>query len=256
MIEVIKTAYVAAFRFVRAFPAIVAVVVAAEFAQHVAEITLGIYDSLDRARAMADAPLRLAFGHLKVVALLLLGYTVARFIGLRDDPHGATRLDRRAVTLFAGVLLFGLAGVVIGLDGGAVLRGVGAGDAAVRWLVGGLVAVMTVLGMLTIPWRIAAPLGNPAIGFVRAIAMSWRRLPWVFAMVIITTLPVIALHYALFYGVVGRGAALVWPVAFVDSLVVGYLGVLLVAVDYGIASRLADRAGVSLLPGEDRGHFG
>jgi len=172
---------------------------------------------------------------------------------LGDDPHAATRLDRRATTLFAGVVAFGLAGVVIGLDGGALLRAAGVEDATSRWLVGGLIAVLSVLGMLTIPWRIAAPLGNSAIGFGRAITMTGRRLPWVVAVVIAATLPMIALHYALFYGVVGRDIALVWPIIIVDSIVVGYLGVLLVAIDYGIARRLADRAGVSLLPGTDRG---
>lgn len=248
MLGEIREAYRRSAGFVRAAPWVVLAIVTVELAQHAAEISLGMYDSMAQAKAMEFAPLRMAIGHGKVIALALLGYVVARFMGFSDDAVVATRLEPRAVRLFGGVLAFGALWVVIGLDGRPLLMALGI-DGRIAGMAVGVVSVAGfVLQVMLAPWKIAAPLGNSAIGFFRSIALSWRHLLWGLVFVLVTALPAMALHYGLFLGAIGLGRPLAWLLASVDALVVGYLGVLLIAVEFILARRVAAANGLSLLP--------
>ena len=60
-------------------PAVVALVILPEFAQHVAEITMGMFDSRAAAHAMAQSPLRWDFGYVKLTGLALTMLFTARF---------------------------------------------------------------------------------------------------------------------------------------------------------------------------------
>lgn len=248
MIGLFREAYGRSWRFVRACPLVIAVVIAAEFSQHVAEIQLGMYDSMERARAVADAPLRMLAGHLKVLSLILLGYGVARYLAFGDDARAALRWEQPAVRLFAKVLAFDLVWIVIGLDGGPLLRAAGIAAAPAGRITGVVAVFGFVLGLFLIPWKVAAPLGNEAIGFVRSMRLSWRHIPFALVFGLVPALPVMAVHYGLFYGVVGRPAAVIWAAALLDAAVVGYLGALLATTTYIIARHIADRNGVALLP--------
>lgn len=248
MIDAMREAYVRSWRFARALPWLVAVVVAAEFAQHVVEMQLGMYNSVAQARAMQDAPARMIAGHVKIVAATLLGYCVARYLGHGDDARAAVRLEAQAVRLYVPVLLFGAIWVVIGLDSPPLLRGLGV-DAAVAGRVtiaAGLVGF--VFQLLLHPWSIAAALGNGAIGFSGSIRLSAPRVVWILAFTLLAVLPMMALHYALFFAAIGRPPLLAWSMAIVDAGVVGFLGVLIVAVSFIVARRITDSAGVTLLP--------
>jgi hypothetical protein len=247
MIALLREAYVRSWRFVRACPAIIALVIAAEFGQHIAEIGLGMYDSIDQARAVADAPLRLITGHLKILSLILLGYGVPRFLGY-GNPGAAMRLDPRAVRLFVPVLALDLFWVIVGLDGGSLLRLAGLDAALAARIIPLLSGVGFVLGLFLVPWSVAAPLGNAAIGPIRSARISWRHLPFVLIFGLVPALPLMALHYGLFFGVVGLPRAIVWPAALLDAVVVGYLGALLATTSFVIARRITERNGIALLP--------
>lgn len=248
MIALFREAYVRSWRFCRACPLVIAVVIAAEFGQHIAEINLGMYDSIDQARAVAAAPMRLLAGHLKVLSLMLLGYGVARFLAFGENARTALRWEQPAVGLFAKVLGFELVWIVIGLDGGALLGALGVDPIAAGRITGVMAVFGFVLGAFLIPWKVAAPLGNEAIGFVRSMKLSWRHIPFALIVGLVPALPVMALHYGLFFGVVGRAATFIWTAAVLDAAVVGYLGALLSTTSYIIARHITDRNGVALLP--------
>ncbi|MBB6225950.1 hypothetical protein FHS79_000101 [Polymorphobacter multimanifer] len=248
MLNEILEAYRRSGRFVRACPWVVLAAVAVELAQHAAEISLGIYDSKAQAQAMEGAPLRMGISHGKVLVLALLGYAVARFLAFDDDARAAVRLEPAAMRLFGWVLAFGALWTVIGLDGRPMLMALGVDGRTAGIAVAVVAVVGFVLQVMLAPWKIAAPLGNPAIGFTRSIALAWRHLPWGLGFVLLAVLPVMALHYALFLGAIGHGRAVAWVMATLDALVVGYLGVLLIAVEYVFARRAAAANGESLLP--------
>ena len=60
-------------------PAVVALVVVPEFAQHVAEIHIGMFDSAAAAKLAGNDPLRWAFGYAKIAGLVLTFIASARF---------------------------------------------------------------------------------------------------------------------------------------------------------------------------------
>ena len=60
-------------------PLVLALVAVPEFLQHVAEIELGMFDSRESARAVADHPQRWAFGYAKLAGLVLTFLAAARF---------------------------------------------------------------------------------------------------------------------------------------------------------------------------------
>lgn len=248
MIADLKKSYADTLRFGQALPWIIAVVVAVEFAQHAGEISLGMYDSMVQARAVEQAPLRMGLGHAKVLALALLGYAVARFIGFGRDAAAAVRLEFRAVRLFGWVLAFGVVWIVIGLDGGPLLMAAGVDEASAGRVIAVLMGAGFLFQILLVPWKMAAPLGNAQIGFGRSIGLAWRHLPWGLVFKLVAILPVMALHYGLFLGVIGQGRAVAWVAAAVDAVVVGYLGVLLIAVEMALAQRMVAANGVALLP--------
>jgi hypothetical protein len=248
MIALVLEAYVRSWRFVRACPLVTAIVIAAEFGQHIIEISLGFYASMESAAALADAPQRLAAGHLKVLSIMLLGYGVTRFLGFGDDAAKALRLEQPAVRLFSLVVGFELVWILIGLDGGPLLRAAGMAPVLAGRITGVLMVFGFLLGAFLIPWKVAAPLGNPAIGFVCSMRISWRHLPFALLFGFVPALPVMAVHYALFYAVVGRPPAVIWSAALLDAVVVGYLGALLATTSFLIARHITDRNGIPLLP--------
>lgn len=248
MTALFREAYASSWRFVRACPLVIAVVIAAEFSQHIAEINLGMYDSMEQARTAANAPQRMLAGHLKVLTLMLLGYGVTRFLAFGNDARKALRWEQPAVRLFAKVLAFELIWILIGLDGGPLLRAAGV-EALLAGRITGVLAVFGfVLGGFLIPWKMAAPLGNEAISFVRSMRLSWRHIPFALVFGLVPALPVMALHYALFFGAVGRPIEVIWATALLDAAVVGYLGALLSTTTYIIARYITDREGIGLLP--------
>jgi hypothetical protein len=76
-------------------PTALALVVLPELIQHVVEIQLGIYESREAFRAMADDPTRMAFGYAKLAGLFLAFLASARFWWARD--HGRQWWDLRTV---------------------------------------------------------------------------------------------------------------------------------------------------------------
>lgn len=80
-----------------AAPAIVALIVVPEFAQHVAEIQLGMFESKEAFKALSNDPTRWAFGYVKVAGVVLATLATARFWALGSV--------RRALLVSPGTLL-------------------------------------------------------------------------------------------------------------------------------------------------------
>jgi len=243
----IRRAYGDTWRFAGLAPALFLVPAVVEFVQHVAEIEIGMYAGREAARAVADHPLRMALGFAKVIALMLPGYWLTRYMAWRDVRR-SWRPESPAVALFLTLLaikaavqalqLFGpSAGALLGLDG----RGPGAVTAALG--IGSLI-----LGIYLTAWFVAWPLGNAAVGPVRSTGVMagsfWRTL----GITVATALPLMVLHYALGLGAIGRAPALVWGMMAADAVVVAFLAHLMTAGMFVAARTAASRRGVALVP--------
>ena len=216
-----------AFAFLIACPLIVAIPVLVEFAQHAIEMRIGMYDGPDGAQAAESHPLRMGFGFVKTLAISIMGYPVVRFLAGGRDAAAARTLDQRAVGLFA---------LVLGLQ--AVLSALGlfvfpANDSlGIGFFIFGMV-----FGPLVARFVVAAPLGV----WISPLASIRQMLPHiVFAVLfsLVAMLPMMALHYALGIGAIFVGhTALQWAMLAIDSVLVGVLAALLVAIQWVVALR-------------------
>ena len=66
-----------------------------EAIQHVAEIRIGMFESRDMARAVADDPRRMVWGHLKIAGLVLAILAAVRFWAPRRAASGFSRFCGR-----------------------------------------------------------------------------------------------------------------------------------------------------------------
>ncbi len=230
-------------------PLLFLIPVAVEIVQHVVEIRSGMYVDIAGLKAAEGDALRLSIGHFKVIALFLTGYWAARFLVFGDDPVAARRIDRQAVVLFVPVMAWGLFWLVFMQDGPFIARAIGvAGDPAMPMMIAGFAFSLFFEPLLS-AWKTAAAAGNPAIGFMRSIRLTGGIYPYAFAVSLLAMLPLMVAHYALAILAVGKAPALVWTLMAADSVLVGYLGVVMIAASYAIARRAAARGGIDLAAG-------
>ena len=245
MIRQIAEGYRTPWRFMLAFPALIAIPVVVEMIQHIIEIRGGMYVDSAGALAAEGDWLRLGWGLFKVLALTGVTYWMARFMAGFERSRVAA-LEPVPARLFAFVLLFQAVTTALSMWGAAVLRAVGVADAAMMPIGIGFMIVLLFLGILLEPWKVAAALGNRAIGWSRSIAMVAPILPWALAFTLVMMVPLMVLHYLAAILAVGAAPTTVWGLMIADALLVGYLAAVLAATSVLVARRAAEQSGTAL----------
>jgi hypothetical protein len=248
MIRDLKDAYSGSWRFMLACPILFAVPVAVEGIQHGIEYMLGMYQGMDAAQAVEAHPARMMWGYLKASVLALSAYWVIRYLGLGAAQTG--RLDPKAVRLFAPVLLWHLAWGALLLWGGGLLTLAGIEGRTAIWIGLSVFLGNFVLETGLSAWKVGASLGNEKLTFGRSLKLVGPHLLWGVGFMLAAILPVMIAHYALGIGAIGAASGLVIPMLVLDSVLVGYLGVLIVASSFMVARRATMRAGETLVPEE------
>lgn len=244
MIAAIKEVFVRSARFAWLCPLLFAVPLAAEFAQHVVEVRIGLYADIASAQAHEGDSLRMGFGYVKVLALFAVGYWVVRFLAHGDDPREARRLDPVALRLFSWVAFYALVTSVIQFS----LPYLGFERGVLMGATGVVMLVSLTLEFCLSGWKAAAALGNPRIGFLRSLRMIRGSFWWACGLFVLTVMPLLVAHYVAFALALGAGPGKLWSVMVLDSLLTAYLGVVIAANCYLVARRMADRHGETLLP--------
>jgi hypothetical protein len=182
-----------------------------EFAQHVVEIRLGMFDGRDAFRALGADPMRMAFGYAKVAALCLSMLLAARFWALRDVAPG----DCRAIAWRP--LLIGFAATIVM----SIPTAPGLFDLSVI----PTVVIGLAFSLLTLPTL--ALMAGGLLGVPDTVARVYRR-GWgqggrIVLLSLASAIPLQALHYANHILVLGRPLPLVWGVMTWDALLVGVM---------------------------------
>jgi hypothetical protein len=186
------------------------------------------------------------WGYLKASVLALAAYWVIRYLGLGAAQAG--RLAPKAVRLFAPVLLWHLVWGALLLWGGGLLTLAGI-EGRTALSIGLSVFIGNfVLETALSAWKAGAALGNERLTFTRSLKLVGPRLLWGVGFMLAAILPVMVAHYALGLGAIGAPAAWVVPMLVLDSVLVGYLGALIVAATFMVARRATTRAGEDLVP--------
>lgn len=246
-----KAIYRDAGTFALAFPLLFLIPVVVEMAQHVVELQAGMYvDEAGAIVAEAD-PLRLQFGFVKTLALLLPSYWFARFVVLADRDR-ASRVEWPAFGLWLVVFGFEAVQMWWGLFGPALTDLAGLEGQAANYANGALMIGSVVLSLYLTAWTIAWALGNRSIGPVRSLAIMHQGIWHAAGLMLSGMLPLMVVHHGLaVLAVLVLPAHLDWAAMMVDSVVVGFLALTIVGASARAAIHATGRAGIGLVPALD-----
>ncbi len=245
----IKQIYSSIWAFALACPILFAIPVVVEFIQHAVEMQAGMYTGPEGAIAAENEPSRMQFGMLKVLSLLLPGYWLVRFMMFDRSAILARSIQWPAIGLFA--VLFALNGAMsaftlFGPDVSALL---GLEDTAETTFNVVSAIVLQIITIYLFAWFVAWPLGNGAIGPFRSAQIMQGSFFYSVGLFLAGVLPLMVVHYALSAAaIITGGPAFDWTIMAVDSAVVGFLALSMVASSVIAARNAASRKGVSLLP--------
>ena len=195
-------------------PAVLALVVIPEFAQHVVEIRIGMFESAEAARSLQNEPTRWAFGYIKIAGLVLTFLAAARFWWTRE--HGGRWWDVRDLAwsrLALGALIVFAVGSLPELLRGTL-------DERTVTILGAVWMLLTLPGLFIL---LAGLFGDRAT----PIAVMWRRgWPWLLltaALLVLAFAPASWLHGMNHRWAMGAAPALLWGLMIWDSVLVGLL---------------------------------
>ncbi|HZF42479.1 MAG TPA: hypothetical protein VEZ48_03645 [Sphingomonadaceae bacterium] len=248
MFKEVGELYRGSWRFALACPLLFAVPVAVELVQHAAELHIGMYDSVATMKALGDHPLRLGIGIAKSLSLLVAGYWFLRFMGHGEDAARAGAWDARAARLFAPVVLWTLGWTAVTLWGGAPFRLAGVGDGAILAMGVAMFVVVTLIDLYLACWKAGAAVGNPALTFTRSFTLVHGHFGWALGVFALCFLPLMVPHYAIAGLAIGQPAPVLIAMLVADSVLVGFLAVVLAGSSFLVARRATAAAGVPLLP--------
>lgn len=195
-------------------PVIVALVVVPEFIQHIVEIHIGMFDSIEQGRALANDPARWMAGYFKLAGLGLAMLAAARYWAARAQGGTWWKLGEIAwLPLIGALLLFLLVPAIPDLVRAHV-------PVWTYW------SGYTVLSLATLPLIVpimAALAGDRRTGLLARYWRDWRYVPLLLLLLVAAYAPGMALHYGFHWIAIGRPAVLLWPIMALDSLAVGLI---------------------------------
>ena len=221
-----RAAHSKSLAFAAVLPLAAAIPLLAEFFQHVVEMNIGMYAGPDAAEAAASNTDRLNAGFLKTIALSLPAYFFIRWLNSGGDKAEATRVEGKAMRLFA--LVIALQALLTWLSLYVWTEGV----MAVGFFVFSLIFMPLVARFV-----VAAPLGI-LVSPLQSIRAMLPHALYAIVFPLVTILPLMAVHYALGIGALFvPGDGLKWTMLVVDSFVTAWLALVITATHYIIALR-------------------
>lgn len=215
-------------------PLAAALVIVPEFAQHVAEIQNGMFDSRAAAHAFGNSQLRWAFGYAKLTGLALAFIACARFWWSRE--HGGRwwwPADIAWKRLIGGVAI-----VVLVSASTWPLRG----HLPDLWLD----SADIVLSLLTLPinfYILSGLFGDRSVPLAAMLRRSW---PWALLLLLLLAaafVPAQLLHGLLHNWAIGQSRPVIWLLMTLDSFLIGLLAALVGAALFTGYSAMAKRLG-------------
>lgn len=198
-------------------PAVLAIAVIPEFAQHIAEINLGMFASSDAFHAHGNDPLRWAFGYVKVAGFLIAILMTARFWAVGSIKRAllippATLLRLGAALVVSGILAWPFSW--LGRQG--LPMGVNLSFQAASLIIQ-LGITIYMIGIL---------LEDRSISLSRAFTSLLPAVLIVALLVTSTYAPAQAIHLANHKLALGRPTAVVWAFMTFDALWIGFFAAL------------------------------
>jgi hypothetical protein len=198
-------------------PAIFAIVVLPEGAQHVAEIQLGMFTSREAFMALSADATRMAFGAVKVAGLILAILLTARFWHT-GSVRAAVLMPPRdlARTVFAVAIGFAAS---LPAEWAATTQQ----PPFIYWPV---VSLSWLVSFLLLVYLIGALVGDRGMTLRASFTRGWKVLPLLALLVVAAFWPAATLHAYAHKWALGASPAAVWTLMAGDALLVGLMATL------------------------------
>ncbi|UAB78146.1 hypothetical protein INR77_15605 [Erythrobacter sp. SCSIO 43205] len=195
-------------------PIIPALVVLPEFAQHIAEIQLGMFENEEQAKLASETSTRMSFGYLKIAGLVLAFLATIRFWGARAFGHRWWDLRTIAwLPLLIAVVLI----VATSFPGTLASPYIGEEYA-------GYIDIALALATLPLfPMLVRALAGDRETGLKRVFRTGWFAAIRMVLFAAVFFVPLQWLHGELHSWAIGASVTMVWALMIIDSVVVGLL---------------------------------
>lgn len=230
LLKALRDVYRAGLSMPVAAPAVFAIALLPEAAQHVAEIQLGMFASKEAFMADAGNSTRMAFGAVKVAGLFLCIFAAARFVRF-GSVRRALLLPRRDI----GRTLLGFV-LVIASSVPAEWAARTGQPPEVYWP---MVSASWLLSFLLTVYLLGALLGDREMTLRAAMTRGWRVLPLLAILTVAAFWPAMTLHIHAHKIAIAAAPAVLWGLMAADSLIVGLLATLVgsaLAVSYRAAA--------------------
>jgi hypothetical protein len=198
-------------------PAIWLIVVAAEFAQHVVEVRLGMFTDAQAFNRLSLDPARLQIGYLKVAAVTVAAFFASRvWVNQRD---GKPWWSLGSIAWRPFLVGFGLSTVL----SVPLLPGVAMPPALVAPLT--LLVYVVTLPLLVL--MMAGILGDDSAGVIAVYRTGWGKGLRILLLMAIGFVPLQVLHLWDHLLAIGSHPVVLWLLLLWDSLVVGFIAAFL-----------------------------
>jgi len=198
-------------------PVIPALIVLPEFAQHVIEIQIGMFDNREAGQALANDPVRWTFGYAKLAGLVLAILATLRFWGATSN--GGYWWGLRSIAWKNLLIAFGLIALT-GLPGLFLEDRIGEQSTGL---------INTALGLATLPLIVLLVhglSGNRDASLRSVFRHDWFAAVRIVVFTAIVWIPLQYLHGKNHDWAFGAPDALVWAVMIFDSIIVGLIATL------------------------------
>ena len=209
--------YLDSLRAIKALPWLFAAIIGWEFAQHIVEVRIGMFESKEMARAVADDGLRMAFGWVKMASIYVGAFFVIRhFVSQRSDRVLAPL--RSASLKYLPYLVYSLLAFAAIFYAPSILP-----EAHVDSFRTTIGLGQPLLEPLLIAWVVSAAtdgrIGGPIASARRLGLLYLLALPFL----LLARLPVSLLHQDLNQTAMGSTGAELWLTLAIDAVVVGII---------------------------------
>lgn len=188
-----------------------------EFAQHVAEIQLGMFDSREAAQAIGNSDTRWAFGYVKLAGYFVAILLAIRFWSARGEGTPWWSPKGVAWRVFGFALLLNLAVSFANAGIGLIIAGK---DPRIGEAAGIVVSILTLPVVVLL---VAGLVGDKKATVARAYRHGWMAALRIGLFSAVVLAPLMWLHGQNHAWAMGQPGALVWALMVFDSLVVGLL---------------------------------
>lgn len=240
MLYSLRTVHSHSLRYALACPWLFCLPIATEAMQHIAEYSQGFYGDLASARAAKHSMLRMGFGTMKIMSVVIARYWVIRWLEW-GDRRLTVGFDHQSIVTFMPLLAFELA---ISLP--TIWLPVFAPSLAKPLLF--LSFVSFLLGLLFSDWSRTASIGQSG-GPIRSARTVAPIFLWAFAFTLAALLPPMVVHYALMIGAMKAHGATQFMALTADAVFVGYLSAIISGVPWFVSERGRAHANVNIVKG-------